>query len=74
MTDAEAYIGFYSEECIHEANVIATIDGESAYFESEKLCGRLEFGLDCIWIVITKSEINAFPCGAYIYEYYETRK
>ena len=74
MNDNEAYIGFYSGKWIHEANVTATRNGESLYFESEKISGRLEFGLDCIWIIITESEINSFPCGAYIYEYYETHK
>ena len=74
MNDNEAYIGFYSGKWIHEANVKATRKGETAYFESEKLSGRLEFGLDCIWIIITESKMNAFPCGAYIYEYYETHK
>ena len=74
MTDTEVNIGFYSKKWIHEVNVTATLDGESAYFETEILSGRLEFGLDCIWIIITESKINAFPCVAYIYEYYETHK
>jgi len=74
MTDSEVNIGFYSGKWIHEVNVTAARNGESAYFESTKLSGRLEFGLDCIWIIITESEINSFPCGAYIYEYYETHK
>ena len=74
MTDTEVNIGFYSGKWIHEVNVTAALDGESAYFESETLSGRLEFGIDCIWIVINDSKIDAFPCGAYIYEYYETHK
>ena len=74
MTDTEVYIGLYFGKWIHITNVTATLDGEKAYFESEILSGRLEFGLDCIWIVITESKCEELPCGAYIYEYYETHK
>ena len=76
-TETAVDIGFYSNTypwwtCI--ASVTATRNGEKAYFESKTLSGRIEFGLDCIWIVITESESNVFPCGAYIYQYYETAK
>ena len=75
-TETTVGIAFYSNPApwTYIAGVTATRSGEKAYFESETLSGRLEFGLDCIWIVITESKSNVFPCGAYIYQYYETLK
>lgn len=76
MTEKEIYLGFYSSDSpwTHVANVTATRCGESAYFESETLSGRIDFGLDCLWVVITKSNSEAFPCGAYIYKYHDVQK
>lgn len=75
-TESTIDISFYTNgtPLICEASFTATIDGEATYFKSEKLSGRLEFGLDSIWIVITESKIDSFPCGAYIYEHYEIYK
>ena len=72
ITETDVTINFCSGSIWHKINYVKAIrEGESAYFESETLSGRLEFGLDCIWIVINKSNIEEIPCGAYIYEYYE---
>ena len=75
-TDTTIDIAFYSDgtALTCEAHFTAEITGESIYFDSDKISGRLEFGLDCIWIVISESKIDSFPCGAYIYEYYEIKK
>ena len=75
ITETDVTINFCSDSVSHKINYVkATREGESAYFELETLSGRLEFGLDCIWIVINKSNIEEIPCGAYIYEYYEYYK
>ena len=51
----------------NKANVSATLDGNVARFESPQMSGSLEFGLDCVWLVIDSSNISALPVGAYLY-------
>lgn len=75
ITETEVEINFCSDSVWHTIKYMkAARKGESAYFESETFSGRIEFGLDCIWIVINKSNVEEIPCGAYIYEYYEYYK
>jgi len=51
----------------HKVSVEATLNGNIATFDTEEISGRLEFGLDSIWLIIDKSNIFSVPCGAFIY-------
>ncbi len=51
----------------HKVSVEATLNGNIATFDTEEISGRLEFGLDSIWLIIDESNILGVPCGAFIY-------
>ena len=76
LTDESVGIGFLASASQYAGDpyVTATRNGERAYFETERISGYLEFGLDHIWIVITSSQVEAFPCGAYFFTYYVVYK
>lgn len=76
LTDESVGIGFLASASQYAGDpyVTATRNGERAYFETERISGYLEFGLDHIWIVITDSQVEAFPCGAYFFTYYVVYK
>ena len=56
-------LGSYREK----ASINATLNGNIATFDTEKISGRLEFGLDSVWLIIDESNISGLPCGAFIY-------
>lgn len=58
----------------HIADVTAIRSGESAYFECDVLKGRIEFGHNCIWVVIEESNDDRFSHGAYMFEDYLSQK
>ena len=76
LTDESVGIGFLSSASQYAADpyVTAARKGERAYFETEWISGYLEFGLDSVWIVITESQVQSFPCGAYFYTSYVVHK
>ena len=51
----------------HNVSVTATLDGNIAAFDTEEISGRLEFGLDSIWLIIDESNILSVPCGTFLY-------
>ena len=72
LTEESVGIGFLSSasQLNGAPYVTATRSGERAYFEDESICGYLEFGLDGVWLVISESQVDAFPCGAYHFTKY----
>lgn len=51
----------------HKVSVEATLNGNMATFDTEEISGRLEFGLDSIWLIIDESNISSVLCGTFIY-------
>ena len=51
----------------HKLSVEATLNGNIATFDTEEISGRLEFGLDSIWLIIDESNISGVPRGTFIY-------
>lgn len=51
----------------HKVSVKATLNGNIATFDTEKISGRLEFGLDSIWLIIDESNVSGVPCGTFLY-------
>ena len=47
--------------------VVAKIDGEVATFSTNEVEGRIEFGLDSVWLVITESSTIYATCGSRLY-------
>jgi hypothetical protein len=41
--------------------------GNTAIFETEEISGRLQFGLDSIWLTIENSNLSSVPCGTFLY-------
>ena len=68
LTDESVGIGFL--QLNGDPYLTATRSGERTYFEDERICGYLEFGLDGVWLVISESHVDAFPCGAYHFTKY----
>lgn len=58
----------------HIFTATATVEGNVAYFETENISGRVEFGLDTIWLIVEESSIEGVPCGAFIYTEYSSMK
>ncbi len=52
---------------VYKASVNATFNGNIATFETEEISGRVEFGLDSVWLIIEKTNVSGVPCGAFIY-------
>ena len=57
-------LGSYREK----ASINATLNGNIATFDTEEISGRLEFGLDIIWLIIDESNISDVPCGTFLYD------
>ena len=50
-----------------KVSVKATLNGNIAMFDTEDFSGRLEFGLDSIWLIIDESNVSGVPCGTFLY-------
>ena len=51
----------------HKVSVKATLYGNIATFDTEDFSGRLEFGLDSVWLIIDESNVSGVPCGTFLY-------
>lgn len=51
----------------HKVSVKATLNGNIAMFDTEDFSGKLEFGLDSIWLIIDESNVSGVPCGTFLY-------
>jgi len=51
-----------------KALVQAELNGNIAEFNTDKIKGRIEFGLDSIWMIVEESDIEGIPCGAFLYD------
>ena len=52
----------------HNVSVEATLNGNIATFDTEEISGKLEFGLDSIWLIIDESNIpGIIPRGTFLY-------
>ena len=69
LTDSAVSISLYDVYSIyhHKVSVKAALNGNIATFDTEEISGRLEFGLDSIWLIIDESNISGVPCGTFLY-------
>ena len=47
-------------------DIVATREGDVAYFDTPKISGRIEFGCQSVWLIIEKSTVSELPCGAFL--------
>ena len=70
LTDRTVSISLYdtfSSPYYHKVSVEAALNGNIATFNTDEISGRLEFGLDSVWLIVDESNILGVPCGTFIY-------
>ena len=69
LSDGDVKFSLYDtyDIYLHKVTIETTLDGNIATFDTEEISGRLEFGLDSIWLIIDESNISGVPCGAFVY-------
>ena len=70
LSDRTVSFALYDTFCSpyqHKVSVEATLNGNISTFDSEEISGRLEFGLDSVWLIIDESNISGVPSGTFLY-------
>ena len=67
--DAVTFSLYDQYEIYHRKAVVqAELNGNIAEFNTDEIKGRIEFGLDSIWMIVEESDIEGLPCGAFLYD------
>ena len=51
------------------SNIVATREGDVAYFDTPEISGRIEFGCQSIWFIVEKSTLESVGSYAYLLTY-----
>lgn len=51
------------------SNIIATREGDVAYFDTPEISGRIEFGYQSIWLIVEKSTVESIESYSYLLTY-----
>ena len=69
LSDTAVSVELYDATVLYQRKVFvqAMLVGNTAIFETEEISGRLQFGLDSIWLTIENSNLSSVPCGTFLY-------